>query len=208
MYAAIKRVREETGMDIEMHTHNDFGMAVANAIAGFHGGATWVNTTIGGLGERAGNAAYEEVVMALMCLEGLDMSQHDTKRFTEFVTYVTEASSRKVHPAKPIVGSNIFAHESGIHADGIIKNPKTYEVFDPSLVGATRAVIVGKHSGSRTLEMKFEFFGAPIPEPEARALLPFVRQRAIELKRSLTDAELMSLYKTHENFLKQVTASK
>jgi len=192
-YEAIRRLREATGMEIEMHTHNDFGMAVANALAGFQGGATWANTTIGGIGERAGNAAYEELVMACSILEGQDLSRIDTKRFIEFVTYVTKAASREVHPAKAIVGSNIFVHESGIHADGIIKNPKTYELFPPELVGAVRDLVVGKHSGSRTIEMKFEKFGDPISEPEARALLPFVRARAIELKRSLTDDELIAL---------------
>lgn len=197
MYGAIRRLREETGMEIEMHTHNDFGMAVANAIAGFHGGANWVNTTIGGLGERAGNAAYEELVMALRHLEGQDMSKHETMRFTEFVTYVTEAASRTVSPSKPIVGSNIFAHESGIHADGIIKNPRTYELFDPREVGGERTIVMGKHSGSRTIEMKFEGFGDPITESEARALLPFVRQRAIELKRAISDAELIALRALH-----------
>jgi len=202
-YGAIRRLKEETGMEIEMHTHNDFGMAVANALAGLHGGATWVNTTVGGLGERAGNAAYEELVMALGYLEGLDISKYDTPRFTEFVTYVTTAASRQVHPAKPIVGANIFAHESGIHADGIIKNPRTYEVFDPEVVGAMRAIIVGKHSGSRTLEMKFESFGDPISEPEARALLPYVRERAIELKRSLIDDELIALRHKHQALTKE-----
>jgi homocitrate synthase NifV len=106
---------------------------------------------------------------------------------------VTQAASRKVDPAKPIVGSNIFAHESGIHADGVIKNPATYELFEPGIVGATRAIVVGKHSGSRTLEMKFESFGEPLTEAQARALLPFVRERAIELKRSLSDQELRTL---------------
>jgi homocitrate synthase NifV len=200
-YEAIRRLREETGMTIEMHTHNDFGMAVANALAGFHAGATWVNTTVGGLGERAGNAAFEEVVMALKVLEGMELPAIDTKQFVEFVTYVTNASAREVYPAKPIVGSGIFAHESGIHADGIIKNPKTYELFHPDLVGATRQIIVGKHSGSRTLEMKFEGFGDPISEPAARALLPFVRDYSIKLKRSLTDDELVALRREHASDL-------
>ena len=106
-----------------MHTHNDFGMAVANAIAGIHGGATWVNVTVGGLGERAGNAALEEVVMALKYIEGLDIGI-DTERFREIVDYVMTAAGRTVPAWKPVVGTNMFAHESGIHADGVIKNPQ------------------------------------------------------------------------------------
>jgi len=193
-YKVIKELIEHTGLEIEMHTHNDFGMAVANAIAGIHGGATWVNVTVGGLGERAGNAALEEVVMALKYLEGFDLD-FDTKRFTEVVDYVMSAAGRTVPVWKPVVGSNMFAHESGIHADGVIKNPKTYEVFSPDEVGGERQIVVGKHSGSRTLEMKFGEYGIPLSREHANALLPHVRVKAIELKRPLFDKELVELFR-------------
>lgn len=192
-YSAIKALVEHTGLEIEMHTHNDFGMAVANAIAGIHAGATWVNVTIGGLGERAGNAALEEVVMALKYVEGIDPG-YKTERFVEITEYVAQASGRIVPVCKPVVGSNMFAHESGIHADGVIKNPKTYEVFHPSEVGGERQIVVGKHSGSRTLEMKFAEYGLDIPHGHAVELLPLVRAKAIELKRPLFDKELVALY--------------
>ncbi len=193
-YKVIKELIEHTGLEIEMHTHNDFGMAVANAIAGIHGGATWVNVTVGGLGERAGNAAYEEVVMALKYLEGFDLNV-DTTRFTEIVDYVMTAAGRQIPAWKPVVGSNMFAHESGIHADGVIKNPKTYEVFSPDEVGGQRQIVVGKHSGSRTLEMKFAEYGIPLSREHATALLPHVRAKAIELKRPLFDKELVELFR-------------
>jgi homocitrate synthase NifV len=189
-YKVIKELIEHTGLEIEMHTHNDFGMAVANAIAGIHGGATWVNVTVGGLGERAGNAALEEVVMALKYLEGFELA-FDTKRFTEVVDYVMTAAGRTVPVWKPVV----FAHESGIHADGVIKNPKTYEVFSPDEVGGERQIVVGKHSGSRTLEMKFGEYGIPLTREHATALLPLVRSKAIELKRPLFDKELVELFR-------------
>ncbi len=193
-YKVIKELIEATGLEVEMHTHNDFGMAVANAIAGIHAGATWVNVTIGGLGERAGNAALEEVVMALKYLEELDLD-YDTRRFHEVVDYVMQAAGRTVPAWKPVVGSNMFAHESGIHADGVIKNPKTYEVFTPEEVGLARQIVVGKHSGSRTIEMKFGEYGIPMTRGEATAMLPVVRSRTIELKRPLFDKELVELYK-------------
>ena len=148
-YQVIKTLCEETGLEIEMHTHNDFGMAVANAIAGIHGGATWVNVTVGGLGERAGNAALEEVVMALKYVEGFEQLQFDTKRFRELGEYVAQAAGRTIPVWKSIIGTNMFAHESGIHADGVIKNPKTYEVFAPEEVGLSRQIVIGKHSGSK-----------------------------------------------------------
>lgn len=196
-YKVVKELIEHTGLEIEMHTHNDFGMAVANAIAGIHGGASWVNVTIGGLGERAGNAALEEVVMALKYVEGLDL-EFDTKRFTEVVDFVMTAAGRTVPAWKPVVGSNMFAHESGIHADGVIKNPKTYEIFSPDEVGGERQIVVGKHSGSRTIEMKFAEYGIPLEREDAVALLPFVRHKAVEVKRSLFDKELVELYNQHK----------
>jgi homocitrate synthase NifV len=195
-YKVVKELIEHTGLEIEMHTHNDFGMAVANAIAGIHGGATWVNVTVGGLGERAGNAALEEVVMALKYLEGFDLD-FNTKRFTEVVDYVMTAAGRTVPAWKPVVGSNMFAHESGIHVDGIIKNPKTYEVFSPDEVGGERQIMVGKHSGSRTLEMKFAEYGIPLSREHSMALMPYVRTKAVEVKRPLFDKELVELFREY-----------
>jgi homocitrate synthase NifV len=201
-YKVIKELIDATGLEIEMHTHNDFGMAVANAIAGVHGGATWVNVTVGGLGERAGNAALEEVVMALKYLEGLELDIN-TKRFREVVDFVMRAAGRTIPAWHPIVGTNVFAHESGIHADGVIKNPKTYEVFSPEEVGLERQIVVGKHSGSRTIEMKLAEYGITIERSDAAALLPVVRAKAVEFNRSLFDKELVEIYK---DFLAEKTA--
>ena len=192
-YEVIKHLREESGLEVEMHTHNDFGMAVANAIAGIHAGATWVNVTVGGLGERAGNAALEEVAMALKYIEGLDLEM-DTTRFREIAEYVMKAAGRQIPVWKSVIGTNMFAHESGIHADGVIKNPKTYEVFAPGEVGLERQIVIGKHSGSRSLELKFSEYGIEVSREEAAELLPRVRQMAIELKRVLFDKELIYIY--------------
>jgi homocitrate synthase NifV len=192
-YEVVKHLREESGLEVEMHTHNDFGMAVANAIAGVHAGATWVNVTVGGLGERAGNAALEEVAMALKYIEGLDLDL-DTTRFREIGEYVMSAAGRQIPAWKSVIGTNMFAHESGIHADGVIKNPKTYEVFPPDEVGLERQIVIGKHSGSRALELKFAEYGIEVTKEEAAELLPRVRSMAIELKRSLFDKELIYIY--------------
>ncbi|MGB4593325.1 MAG: homocitrate synthase [Coriobacteriia bacterium] len=192
-YEVVRHLREESGLDVEMHTHNDFGMAVANAIAGIHAGATWVNVTVGGLGERAGNAALEEVAMALKYIEGLDLEM-DTTRFREVGEYVMTAAGRQIPVWKSVIGTNMFAHESGIHADGVIKNPKTYEVFPPDEVGLERQIVIGKHSGSRSLELKFHEYGIEVSREEAAELLPRVRTMAIELKRVLFDKELIYIY--------------
>ena len=157
-YNVISFLKKEGGLDIEMHTHDDFGMATANALAGIKAGATYVNTTVNGLGERAGNAALEEVVMALKYLGKVDVGLH-TSRFRELSEYVAAASARTIPAWKSIVGTNVFAHESGIHADGVIKNPLNYEAFAPEDVGLERQIVVGKHSGTRTIYRKFQEFG-------------------------------------------------
>ncbi len=195
-YRAVKILREESGLDVEMHTHNDFGMATANAIAGIHAGATWVNTTVGGLGERAGNAALEEVVMALKHIEDLDLRM-DTARFREIGEYVMGAAGRQIPAWKSVIGTNMFAHESGIHADGVIKNPKTYEVFPPDEVGLERQIVIGKHSGGKAIMLKFHEYGLDLSSEEAAELLPRVRSAAVELKRSLFDKELLYIYKDY-----------
>jgi len=201
-YKVVRELVEQTGLEVEMHTHNDFGMAIANAIAGIHGGATWVNVTLGGLGERAGNAALEEIVMALKYIEGLDIGI-TTERFREITDYVMTAAGRTIPAWKPVVGTNMFAHESGIHVDGIIKNPHTYEVFSPEEVGLERQIVVGKHSGSRTIELKFAEYGIEISREEANLILPAIRHQTVELHRPLFDKELVALY----NEFKAATAS-
>jgi homocitrate synthase NifV len=181
------------GLEIEMHTHDDFGMATANAMAGIKAGATYVNTTVNGLGERAGNAALEEVVMALKYIGHVELGLH-TSRFRELCEYVAAASARTIPAWKSIVGTNVFAHESGIHADGVIKNPLNYEAYSPEDVGLERQIVVGKHSGSRTIYRKFQEFGIELSKQDCEALLAMVRKTAVELKRALFDKELMYIY--------------
>lgn len=192
-YEVIKTIIDETGIDVEMHTHNDLGLATANALAGVKAGAKWVNTTVMGLGERAGNAPIEEVVMALKLTMGIDLPIK-TSMFRELAEYVAQASSRTVPAWKAVVGANVFAHESGIHADGVLKNPKTYEAFSPEEVGLQRQILIGKHSGTHALVAKFKEYGIELTREEANQLLPHVRKAAIELKRALFDKELMLLY--------------
>lgn len=195
-FSAIKDLREATGIEIEMHTHNDFGMATANALAGIKAGATWVNTTVNGLGERAGNAALEEVVMAMKYLGHIDLG-FKTEMFRELSEYVARASARTIPIWKAIVGTNVFAHESGIHADGVIKNPKTYEIFSPEEVGLERQLVIGKHSGSASIINKFREFGVELEQDAAQEILAEVRRAAVELKRSLFSKELVYIYQDY-----------
>ncbi len=195
-FSKITTLINAVGIDIEMHTHNDFGLATANSLAGVYAGAKYVGVTVNGLGERAGNASLQEVVMGLKHLMGVDLN-FKTAVFREVAEYVAHASGRTLSPAHPIVGMNIFAHESGIHGDGVLKNPLNYEAFSPQEVGLERQIVIGKHSGSNALRSKFMEYGTALEEKEARELLVLVRAKAIEVKRSLFDKELVSLYEQY-----------
>jgi len=192
-YRVIRELKDQVEIEIEMHTHNDFGMATANALAGIKAGAGWVNTTVNGLGERAGNAALEEVVMAMKVLGKTDLGLK-TGMFRDLCEYVAAASARTIPVWKAIVGTNVFAHESGIHADGVLKNPLTYESFSPEDVGLERQLVIGKHSGSHSIIMKFKEYGIDLTDDESAQILTEVRRLAVELKRALFDKELMYIY--------------
>jgi homocitrate synthase NifV len=193
IFERIKEIRQAVDIDIEMHTHNDFGMATANALAGVRAGAKYIGVTVLGLGERAGNAALEEVVMALKHLHNIDLN-FKTEMFLELAEYVSRASGRELPKWKAIVGKNMFAHESGIHADGVQKDPKTYEAFQPEEVGLLRQIVIGKHSGTSALKSKFAEFGIVLTEHQASEMLPKVRSYTVSIKRPLFDKELMYIY--------------
>ncbi|HZK25503.1 MAG TPA: homocitrate synthase [Oscillospiraceae bacterium] len=197
-YELVEELRTTSGMAIEMHTHNDFGMATANSLAGVKAGATMVGVTVNGLGERAGNAVLAEVAMALKYLYGIDVKVNP-RDLRELSEYVALASGRELPVNIPIVGTNMFAHESGIHADGVIKNPATYEVFQPEEVGLQRQIVIGKHSGSAAIVAKFKEYGITLAHKEASELLPQVRSAAIDLKRTLFDKELMYIYEEYKD---------
>ncbi len=191
-YTRIKQLVDGLQIPVEMHTHNDFGLATANALAGLKAGATSVNTTVNGLGERAGNAALEEVVMSLKRLHGIDLGI-DTTRLLELSRLVAAASGCSVPPWKAIVGENTFAHESGIHAHGVLQNPATYEPFAPEEVGWERRLVVGKHSGRHLLTSLLQQHGIVLNRDESQSVLNAVRQESIQKKRSLSTQELLNL---------------
>lgn len=194
----IEKIHKATNFDIEMHTHNDFGMATANAIAGIVGGANHIGVTVNGLGERAGNAALEEVIMALKFVYGYE-TDIDTTRFREISKYVSQASGRQLPDWKAIVGTNMFRHESGIHADGAMKNPKNYEAFDPSEVGLERQIVIGKHSGKAAIVSKFKEYEIELSKEESEVMLELIRQTSVRMKRNLFDKELVEIYKDLKN---------
>ena len=134
---------------VSAHCHDDLGLAVANSLAGIAAGASQVECTVNGIGERAGNAALEEVVMALEVRRDASAAETgiDTRRIAETSRLVAGLTGYDVPRNKAIVGANAFAHEAGIHQDGMLKDPSTYQVVDPSLVGLAASLPLGKHSG-------------------------------------------------------------
>lgn len=191
-YHKVQHLVCSLNIPVEMHTHNDLGLATANTLAGIQAGALSVNTTVNGLGERAGNAALEEVVMALRRIYGMEVGI-ETERLLALSRLVARASNCSVPPWKAIVGDNAFAHESGIHAHGILKNPATYEPFSPAEVGREHRLVVGKHSGRHLVLSVLQKQGIRLNSEEIQSLLEAVRHQAMQVKRSLTLKELLSL---------------
>jgi homocitrate synthase NifV len=191
-YDAVARLRDAVEMDIEIHTHNDMGLATANTLAALRAGATHANTTVNGLGERAGNAALEEVVMAVRHLHHAETGV-DTQALVPISHLVAKASGRAVAFNKSIVGSAVFTHESGIHIDGLMKNASTYESFDPSELGRSRSTVLGKHSGSQAVRQAYALLGVVLNDDAlVGRLLARIREHAMRVKQEATADELRS----------------
>ena len=195
-YDRIKQLIDTVGLPVEMHTHNDFGMATANAIAGVQAGASFLSTTVMGIGERTGNSPLEEVTMAAKHLLKIDMGI-DTSRLREIAEYVARASGREIPAWKPIVGQNCFAHEAGIHTDGVMKYLSNYEPYSPEEVGMSRKIIIGKHSGRSTIKQSLSARGIDVDDEAAAAILEIVRATSVSLKRSLSENELAYIYQDY-----------
>lgn len=193
-YTKIKMLKDSSSMDIEMHTHNDFGMATANAIAGIEAGASSVNTTVIGLGERAGNASFEQVLMSLTHQLD-DPRQIRADKIQHLIQTVMQAANIELASNFPIVGKHIFYHESGIHVNGMLKQKEAYEAFAPEEVGLERFFPIGKHSGSSTLQYHLQSLGITPTAKKLKAMLPKIRDIVTNQKRALQPMELEELYK-------------
>jgi len=189
----MRAIRARSDLEIEMHAHDDFGLATANTMAAVLGGATHVNTTVNGLGERAGNAALEEVAMGLARLYGIDTGI-DLSRFQALSDYVSSASGRPVAWQKSLVGAGVFTHEAGIHVDGLLKDPVNYQGIDPAELGRAHTMILGKHSGTHGVCLAYEALGIMLSREEAAYLLAHVRNFVTMHKRSPQAEELLGFY--------------
>jgi 2-isopropylmalate synthase len=183
-YDLIETVCGHTDANVDVHTHDDFGMAAANAISGYEAGAAQAQVSVNGIGERAGNAAYEEVVMALESLYNVDTGI-DTTRIAELSGMVEAKSDIDTPANKPVVGANAFSHESGIHAAGVIENSDTFEpgVMTPEMVGAKRELVLGKHTGQHSVRERLEEDGFRPTTEEVRTITRRVKDTGAEKER-------------------------
>ncbi|SIO30831.1 homocitrate synthase NifV [Rhodovulum sp. ES.010] len=180
-------------LPVEFHAHDDLGLATANTLAAQRGGATHLSVTVNGLGERAGNAALEQVVAAL-AVQGRP-SAVALDRLCALSELVARASNRPLPAARPIVGAGVFSHEAGIHVDGLMKDPATYEApaLAPARFGRARQIVLGKHSGLAALTAALAAAGLPSDAATARAVLPLLRDFATREKRGVLPADLAIL---------------
>ena len=174
MRKLVASVRKEIKIDLDVHCHNDFGMAVANTLAAVEGGCNQVQVTVNGLGERAGNADLEQVVMALKMLYGIETGIK-TERIYPTSKLVERLTGVRIMPNFPIVGDNAFAHESGIHVHAVLKRAETFEPIKPEMVGAKRKLVLGKHIGIHGIDAKLKEMGIVVDPEQLREITKKVK---------------------------------
>ena len=200
--AIIERVPNSDKAVFSVHCHNDLGLAVANSLAGVAAGARQVEGTINGLGERAGNTAIEEVIMAIKTRSNLVQvyTDIDTKQIIPASALVSQITAFPVQPNKAIVGANAFAHEAGIHQDGVLKHRETYEIMRAEDVGwSTNKLVLGKHSGRHALKQRLQELGYDVSD-DAQMKEYFIRFKALaDRKHDIYNADLHSLVQANSS---------
>lgn len=189
----IAMLRRSSDIELEMHAHDDLGLATANTLAAILAGATHVNTTVHGLGERAGNAPLEEVVVALRHLHGIETGI-DLRDFDQLSNLVASASGRPVAWHKSLVGQGAFMHEAGIHVDGLIKDRLNYQGIDPTEVGRRHTLVLGKHSGTRAVQRAYADLALFPDRYQAECILQQIRSYVTRFKHPPGKQELLEFY--------------
>jgi homocitrate synthase NifV len=186
----VRRLRKSCRLEIGFHGHNDFGMATANALSALDAGATWVDATLLGVGERSGIAATEELASFLHFRRGRGF---DPGRVAELAREFIRVGALRVAPWKPIVGEALFHAESGMHVQGMLINPALYEPFDPSGVGAVRKLSLGRQSGRAAVRQHFSALGTPLRLEDEGAVVTRIQAEAQRLGRPLEPGEIPGL---------------
>lgn len=195
MHYLIESLRKKFDLELSVHCHNDFGLAVANSLAAYEAGIDAISVSVNGLGERCGNASMEEVVMSLYALYGVDL-KFNIRLLRELSETVSKFSGIPIPINKPIVGANAFRHESGIHVAAIMKNPFTYESYEPQLVGQERKLVFGRHSGTDGVKLKIESLGYKITDEDLANIMK--RLKTLPINATIIDNDSLC------NFVKKV----
>ncbi|MDH7508538.1 MAG: 2-isopropylmalate synthase [Methanomassiliicoccales archaeon] len=191
MERLVEEVMKFTRVPLSVHCHDDFGLSVANSIAAVRRGAKQVHVCVNGLGERAGNAALEEVVLGLMAFLNV-RTNVDTRKIGYVSKTVSNLTGIPIPANKAIVGSNAFAHESGIHVHGVLGDPSTYEAFGPELVGMERSIVIGKHTGVHSVKEKLREYGVILSDDQVAQVVSEIKRLA-ESEKHVDDSELVAL---------------
>lgn len=192
-FELVAQLVSRSQIDLEFHAHNDLGLATANTLAAIRAGARHASVTVLGLGERAGNAALEEVAAAMAVLDGADTGIELTA-LPALAAQVAWAACRQTAAIKPVVGADVFTHESGIHVAGLLKDSRIYQGLDPALVGRCRRIVIGKHSGATAIAHVLSESGRDLDPDLAAAMVARVRREAAETKSTVTATQLVELY--------------
>ncbi|RMB71752.1 hypothetical protein AYK61_21420 [Rhodococcus sp. SBT000017] len=188
----VSAVKQATDLDLQAHCHNDFGVAVANTLAAIEAGVRYFHVTVNGIGERAGMADIAQVVMSLRQWYGVDLGI-DTEKLTALARIVADACGAPTAPWQPVVGGNVFSHESGIHTTGMLRDTSTFEPFPPELVGGERHLLVGKHSGRGVIKSVLGAAADGLDDDQLDRLLERVRQSSIDSGGALSAETIAAL---------------
>lgn len=175
---------------IDLHCHNDYGLALANAMAGIRAGADCIHTTVNGLGERTGIPDLAETVVSFRNLEGSE--KYNIQPLMDVSGYLEKVSGFFLAPNKPITGQNAFSHKSGVHTNGILKDPRTYEPFDPSILGRERKIIIDKYTGKSAVASRLDEYGIEVSAAELEVIVTRIKNIGDERKQ-LFDADILEI---------------
>jgi methanogen homocitrate synthase len=191
----IDELRKEFDKPIEVHCHNDHGLALANALAAFESGATRFSTSVLGLGERAGITATEELIVALKNFYNVD--KYNTEKLTELCETVARMAKMNLWPLKPISGVNVFTHASGIHQDAVLKNPIVYECFPPEMVGQRRRFLLSRISGRAAVSAKLEEYGFRVSDKDVEEMTKIIKEVSANRRSAISDEEFLEIAKKY-----------
>lgn len=189
----VRAVRSVSDIDLQCHTHNDFGLGLANTLAGLEAGARFFHVTVNGIGERAGMTDLAQAAATLQLRYEVDLGI-DLTKLTALSKLVAGATGHSRPPWQPVTGDNVFAHESGIHANGMLRDTSSFEAFPPDLVGGTRRYVLGKHSGRALVAWALQNEGITPADDLLQPCLEEVRARSIETGGEVPSADLLRIY--------------